>query len=137
MTARAQHRNQRLSTYSRALAVLRSIEANAHYRALYPGAESLEEPSETVTRQLEAEVALLGSEPVREQLRRVGAAITEFHAALFLPALRDRVARSESATGEHPDEITDRLALGAIADRVTEALNELETRMRAEVEYLV
>lgn len=129
-----QHRilDRRLDAYADLLEVAGHMRDNAQTWASIPLA-TLEDPSADRVRSMDALIRVVGSDPVREATERVATLTTRFHTDLFLA--RPREARvHDSGEIDTPETMRARMDLGRVADELSEAIQELESRIRNEMQ---
>ena len=123
--------DRRLDTYADLLEVAGHMRDNAQTLASVPLANLPDPPVDRV-RSMDARIRVVGSDRVREATDRVAILSNQFQRDLFLA--RPREARvKDSGVVDTPETIKARMDLGAIADQMTEAIKELESRIRSEM----
>ena len=123
--------DRRLDTYADLLEVAGHMRDNAQTLASAPLANLPDPPVDRV-RSLDARIRVVGSDRVREATDRVAILSTRFHSELFLARPREtRII--DSGEVDTSETIKARMGLGRIADEMTEAIKELESRIRSEM----
>jgi hypothetical protein len=122
-TARADHKRQRREVYVRALAGLRRLENSLHltFDPYARGDAALVESVDLY--RLGAEVALIGARDVHDAYERTMTIVREW------TGLGEAADAPMSAMDE-----ADRAPFLGLLERLSEAIRELESRMRADVE---
>lgn len=105
---------------------------NAQTWASIPLANLPDPPVDRV-RSMDARVRVVGSDRVREATHRVAILSTRFHSDLCRARPGDARVKNSGDTTDTSETIKARMDLGAIADEMTEAIKELESRIRSEM----
>lgn len=120
--------DRRLDAYADLLEVAGHMRDNAQTWASIPLAR-LEDPSADRVRSMDARIRVVGGDRVREATERVAMLATRFHADLFKARPREgRVLDSDEI--DTPETMQARMDLGRLADELSEAIRELESRIR-------
>lgn len=135
VSSRMERRNRildrRLDAYADLLEVAGVIHHNAQTWSSIPLANPEEPPTDRI-RSMDARIRVVGSDSVREATERMARLATRFQADLFRARLRE--ARVQDGGEEDASEtLRARMQLGAIADEMSEAVKELESRIRLEM----
>jgi len=123
--------DRRLDAYVDLLEVAGHLHENAQTWSAVPLAK-LQGPPVDRIRALDARVRVVGSDSVREAMDRVATLGSRFQRELFSAQLEEARVQRENE-GDSGKAVLARMGLGTLADEMTKAIEELESRIRAEM----
>jgi hypothetical protein len=125
--------DERVAAYGELLAAVSQLTENASTRASIPLADNLPEPDDAVFRRLLGRVRVVAGEDVRRTIDRLQELFARYYADLYLAQHYHRLLERPEGGGDEGKAISQRLALGGIADELRDARKQLEDAIRKDL----